>query len=1766
MSAEKVTYLRRKKGLILAKLTKYDRFTDKLFESNEKSDKMLVELVARQENLPVLYKEHEVLVSALTEITTEAEFVDLQADIDLFEDKFYELVSKMQEVSVACQLTSKLEVKNIQLGKPEASKLGIKLPEFKINKFNGEQLKWLAFKNIFTTIIHNRDDISDVVKFTFLLDSLTGKASDAIGTINLSAEGYESAWRNLMKVYDKPKAISQANIIGLFNLPKCSKDSPQELRTLINQLTSHIVSLNAMDFKTDRMSELLIINIIINCVHSSLETEFNKTLTVDEIPRLENLITFLEKECSNLEIRIHEPTRTIVPTQFIKQKPFHRIQPTRTMVATSNFNKFSNSTFPCNVCKQSGHSTYQCELLLKLPIKERIKKVSHLCANCFSPQHTTSNCKSQHGCKVCGSRHNTVLHQHVTNDITSNNNYNTTQPTTSAHCATEIIPKQVLLSTAVVLLKSANHKYIECRALLDSGSQSNFISSNLAKKLGIHCQSVNIPVSGINNTKSEITEKIVTILKSRVTNYNKSLEFLVIPAITNNLPAQFVDISLWNIPKQYKLADPGFNYPSPIDLLIGAELFFTILQSQEIIIQEHLPRLHKTQFGWIVAGKIHMTSQLTQSFASFSCSEESDDECINAKLQRFWELESIPNQTFLTSEEQQAEEHFTKTHRRENNGRYIVRLPMKQSTNNLGESRPQAEKRFHYLERKLDKDPSLKLEYQKFMNEYLDLGHMVEVDENKDPVSQKSYYLPHHAVIKLSSSTTKTRVVFDASANSTSNLSLNDILLVGPTIQNDLFSIMIRSRKYQLLFTADIPKMYRQINVDRRDTHLQRILWRNKSHEPIKTFELTTVTYGTASAPFLATRSLKQLALDEGYKFPIAAEIILNDFYVDDVITGADTLQELNEKRKQLNDILALGGFQLHKWSSNSRNFLNSIPINQREELKCHGLSQTEAIKTLGLYWQPLTDKLLLNISTLNDNPSFTKKAVLSDISKLFDPLGLVAPVVINGKIFMQSLWQHKIEWKDEISDELKEQWLMLRIDLPALNDISFNRCCLVQNPTKVQLLGFADASEKAFGCCVYIRSKNNDNEVSIHLLTSKSRVAPIQTESIPRLELCAALLLSQLIEKVVTAMNISFDDIILWSDSTITLSWMLIEPQKLKTFIANRVSKIQLIQTKLNIVWKHVCSEDNPADIVSRGICTKEYSTCKKWWHGPSFLLKHENMWPEMTIIKNAITLPELKSEATTVMTLSTDRAEEFSVITKFSNYQRMINVTAFILRFIRNCRSNDKLKRSQSLVCQESLTTDELSNAKLKLVKLVQETSFKLDIKILQRNGELPHNSRIKSLHPFIDSNGIIRVGGRLANATINYDTKHQMLLPYDHHFTRTLFIHTHIQQFHAGPQLLLSTIRNQFWPIKGKHIAHNTYRNCILCSKFRPSTLHQLMGNLPANRVTPDRPFSTTGVDLSGPYNIKQKYQRKDTQMKAYIANFVCFVTKGTHLEIVLDLTAESFIQALKRFIARRLHPTSIYSDNATNFHGEHNIIMAQQSLLKDQDQDLITNFCASQNLQWKFIPARSPHFGGLWESSVKSFKSHFKKVINDTALTYEEMLTLINQIEAILNSRPITPMSSNPNDPLPLTPAHLMMGGPITALYEKSLINIPDNRLTNWQKLNKMVQSFWNRYHKEYLNTLQQRHKWKSPTDNLNLGDIVLIYEENTPTNKWPIGRIVTLYPGTDGIVRAAEVRTLKEDSNKTKDTVFQYKTFTGAITKLCKLPVNESTIICSNTSS
>lgn len=344
----------------------------------------------------------------------------------------------------------------------------------------------------------------------------------------------------------------------------------------------------------------------------------------------------------------------------------------------------------------------------------------------------------------------------------------------------------------------------------------------------------------------------------------------------------------------------------------------------------------------------------------------------------------------MSNEESECEDHFISTHKREECGRYIVKLPLKSNYVELGESKGQAIRRFELLENKLSSNPELKGQYCQFINEYIQLEHMKPILESNTD-SNVTYYMPHHALLKPTSSTTKLRVVFDASAKSSNQLSLNDVLKVGPIVQQPLFSIILRFRKYKFVFCTDIAKMYRQIKIDKSDTCLQRIIWRSNPDQNLQTYEFLTVTYGTSNAPYLATRVLKQLALDEAHEFPLASQVALNDFYVDDLLSGSDQLDQAKAIQSELIAMLSKGGFKLHKWCTNNVELLDNIPECDREKTIDNQYRCNDVIKTLGLLWNPTEDtfNFLTNIIEIPAGHLITKRTVLSAIAKLYDPLGL---------------------------------------------------------------------------------------------------------------------------------------------------------------------------------------------------------------------------------------------------------------------------------------------------------------------------------------------------------------------------------------------------------------------------------------------------------------------------------------------------------------------------------------------------------------------------------------------------------------------------------------------------------------------------------------------------------------------------------------------------------------------------------------------------------
>ena len=702
---------------------------------------------------------------------------------------------------------------------------------------------------------------------------------------------------------------------------------------------------------------------------------------------------------------------------------------------------------------------------------------------------------------------------------------------------------------------------------------------------------------------------------------------------------------------------------------------------------------------------------------------------------------------------------------------------------------------------------------------------------------------------------------------------------------------------------------------------------------------------------------------------------------------------------------------------------------------------------------------------------------------------------------------------------------------MSELNSLKIPRHVLCKNAVSTELHGFSDASQGAYGACIYIRTVDQYRNVQVHLLSSKTRVSPLKSISIPRLELCAGLLLAQLFEKIRNSLTIQFDKYFLWSDSTVTLAWIRASPHNLQVFVGNRVAEIQRLTHVSS--WRYVPTDSNPADILSRGTSATVCKNSNLWFHGPPWLSKSSEYWPLDISVHNPISLndlPEIRKQSQTLIQTNV----ELFPFCHFSSLTRIKRVIAHCLRFLHNCKV---AKDSRQI---GNLTLEEVNYSMDILVKLAQRESFPEEIRDLSKSSSVNPKSKLLSLTPFLDQ-GLIRVGGRLKHSSFSFGKKHPIILSSKHHLTYLILKYEHAKLLHCGPQLLLSHVREIYWPLAGKNLAKRIVRECMVCFKFKPTIPQALMGNLPEPRVTPKPPFLHTGVDYAGPFLIKDRKGRGCKTQKCYLCLFVCLTTKAVHLELVTELSTPAFLETFQRFIARRGKPSHVYSDNGRNFIGASNELKELGQFLVSNCKSLKEKLELTHNIKWYFIAAYSPHQGGLWEAGVKSAKHHIKRVTSGITLTFENFYTVITQIESILNSRPLTPMSSDPNDLEVLTPAHFLIGRSFHSIPYPDVQHIPMNRLVHFQQLERIKQQFWARWSKEYIAQLQERTKWKIHKDSLTVGSMVLVRDETLPSYKWRLGRIVEVYPGDDQIVRVVSI--------KTSNGVIK-----RAISKVCPLPI------------
>ncbi|XP_077292238.1 uncharacterized protein LOC143915452 [Arctopsyche grandis] len=1422
----------------------------------------------------------------------EGQYQTIKEAYDYVRKLHYEYLDNLTDISKAAKIDEEYDaititVKNLKAALDcqsfQDSKLKVeqatikfardKLPTLTIPTFQGDPSEWKSFQQAFKNIIGNKTEYSNVTKLLYLHQSLLGPALAAVSGLDISSDNYEITWSILDKQYNLPRLNLKTRINSLCDLKLITKESHIELRDLLNKVTVCIKNIESLGYAREILDPWVTC-LVLRKLPFSLLKDWETSLVDREMPPYEKLETFLQNRCNVLQ-----STASVIT---VKEFPHNRQRIRRTHVANKNPSSKVNA---CAFCR-NNHFIGKCDKFKAKSSMERNEfvKSNNMCFKCLNSSHKITNCKSNYNCLRCKQNHHTLLHQ---DDTFSSNN--TGRKSINAH-STHFSQREIILPTVQVDIITSNGTVVKGRTLLDSGSQVNYVTTSFAKKNNFKLEKISQKIVGIANQESSIRHITKVTIRSSTTNYSTKVLCLVLPEITGEIPTVKLDQQLISIPAGIKLSDPLWNKPTPIDLLLGAEICVHAMKAGTIQLGKGMPILKDTEFGWTIVGPYpEVNNAPGKSHIGLSQ--------LDSHIQNFWMIDQVPMVKHQSLEEKRCEEHFQAHTSRDKNGRFCVALPYKNSPVVLGSSLHIAEKRHKTLERRFLANNNLKMEYNKVLEEYINLGHMSECEPPE--AHEVHCYLPHHVVVKESSLTTKYRVVFDASAKTTSNISLNNILMVGPSVQSDWLNLFL-----------------------------------------LKLIEL--------------------------------------------------------------------------------------IP---------------------------------------------------------------------------QTIFK---KWKDcQLSNTVMKLYKIPRL-------------IILNNVINIQAHGFCDASEKAYGACIYVKCTDQLGNSKCHLVCSRSRVAPLSFVTIPRLELCSAMLLSKLMKSTIDQLTIHINEKYYWTDSTVALHWIRGESCKWTTFVANRVAEIQSISQPIE--WYHVSSTDNPADLISRGTQPSELNHNSLWWDGPSWLKLDESRWPRRPP-EITIDLPERR-----VVTNAT-LVRENNWIDKHSHLPRLLRVLSYVRRPLRNKQLNVKENNEPSAL--------ELKDALNNLIRLSQMESFPLEYRLLSKGHPIPSSSKLAKLSPLFHEN-LICVGSRLPLGTTLSTSP--IILSNKHKLTHMIVRDAHLKYIHLGTQALLSLLRQTYWPLAGHNTVKGVVRSCVICFRNKPLSHNRLMGLLPLERTTANFLFSHVGIDFAGPFPVKSGCNKNSKIIKGYVCVFVCFSSKAVHLELVGDLTSSNFLNCLRRFVARRGRPNTIYSDNATNFVGASRELVNLVKLIYERPhEEKLLRYVASEGIRWKFNPPRAPHMGGLWEAAVKSMKIHLNKVLKATTLNFESFCTVLTQIEACMNSRPLSPLSSDPLDLLPLTPGHFLIGRSLLALPMEVKYNT--NVHANLLQIQLTTAAFWKRWSAEYLHSLQLRHKWKKDSsNNLSVGQMVLLKEEHMLPTRWVLGRVTKLYPGPDGRVRVVDVFTASGEFRRSSHLV------------------------------
>ncbi|XP_052818526.1 uncharacterized protein LOC128244575 [Mya arenaria] len=1389
------------------------------------------------------------------------------------------------------------------------------------------------------------------------------------------------------------------------------------------------------------------------------------------------------------------------------------------------------------------HSLLQCRTFLQktLEEKKRFVREKNICFKCLdSVKHYARDFRVAVKCSICGKGHVAALHGGETQN----------KQDVTAKCTTlcgDTLNGRSCSKTVLVDIypKGQFEKAVRAYVIIDDQSNCSLGTGELFDKLSIYGQTTPYTLSSCNDRATKFGRRTNDIC---IKSIDGSTEIDVPRVIEcDDIPNELSEIPTPDVARAYShlnhIADtiPNLQGDCKVQLLIGRDVPEAHHVMDQAIGSRGTPFAQKLALGWVIvgevcSGRVH-TNEDVSVYKTYIMPDGRGTHIkpcqfnLNIKENQDPDFQSLDDTLFvrtvdddttgLSAEDKQFVKLMDSKMERDQNGFWTAPLPFKDDRPELPNNRAQAWRRVQILDNSLKNNSVKRQHFVTFMGKVIDSG---AAEVAPCAIQQECWYLPLFGVYNPKKPG-QIRGVFDSSAVY-QNISLNSVLMSGPDMINSLLGILLRFRRDEVAVSADVEQMFYRFRVTHEHRDFLRFLW-YRDNDPDKElieYRMCVHVFGNCASPSVATYGLRK-AVQTAEKD--IQNLVNKDFYVDDCLTSKPTVDQAIITVKRTQTALRDGGnIRLHKIASNNVAVMHAFPQEDLGgDLKSLDLSvdPLPAQRSLGLAWDLKKDAFIFNIEM--ENKPFTRRGVLSMVNSIYDPLGFIAPITISGKILLREATPSGVDWDAPLPPNHEMRWLEWKQSLQNTETIAIPRAYTTisfSTAKKSSVNIFSDASEVAIAAVSYLKVIDQVGESSSGFLLGKAKLAPTQGHSIPRLELCGAVLATELAVIISKQLDIPIASMTFFTDNKVVLGYICNETRRFYTYVSNRVERILNVSTPEQ--WQYVSTTRNPADCATRcrPVCLDVSDSM--WIKGPP-LLKDQELQIEDNIEESKnydLINPENDSEIRPeVLTRKTVNVESSitSKFEKFSTWQSLVRAFALLKR---SCKDHKK-------VAKPDVVTSHIE-AENFIVRIVQESSYEEEIQLLLSKRAVPASSSLSTLSPFLDEKSVLRVGGRLTKADVPSISKQPIIIPKKSHIALLLVRHFHEKVQHQGRLLTESTLRNNgFWIIGAKRLISSTIHKCVICKRQRGKFQSQYMSDLPEDRVTPSAPFTVIGVDTFGPWHIVARKTRGGfAESKRWGMLFTCLSTRAVHIEVIEELSSSAFINAFRRFVAIRGPVKEVRSDRGTNFIGALDDLKAEGICVEDGP---VKKYLHDSKITWKFNPPHSSHMGGVWERIIGLTRRILDSMLLKThaqKLTHYILCTFMCEVCAIINSRPIASISTDPDDPEMMTPGMLLTQKkePLEGL--DSTLSMRDIYKAQWKYVQVMANTFWKQWRNGYLQTLQTRRKWPSVLENLKTGDVVLVKDVEEHRNHWPLGIVVRVFQsGSDSNIRSVEVRIVKD---------------------------------------